>query len=237
MNAILFTLVWAIVKYVITLAFNYKFKQPKDGGDIAKPVPTTYVEDVIKNPSATTWPWYLTKEVRLLLAAIRKFEGGKAGYNADYANNNNWYLFDKTFDQVRALSRSQVTKGKEASSAIGAYQFLTKTLDSLKTSLRLTGGELFVPEFQDDLAVALMIRRGFLQFVDGAITAEVFANNLAKEWASLPVVTNTQGARRWLKKGQSYYAGDGLNKAHHDPDAILDLIRAVGRTTHRPKEA
>ncbi len=33
------------------------------------------------------------------------------------------------------------------------------------------------------------------------------------EWASLPVLADSQGDRQRIRRGQSYYAGDGLNRA------------------------
>ena len=101
---------------------------------------------------------------------------------------------------------------------------MSYTLDSLKKSLSLKGNEIFNVAFQDDLAVALMIRRGYMDYMRGNITATAFANNLAKEWASMPVVTPMQGAHRWLKAGQSYYAGDGLNKSLVSVEALVDAI-------------
>jgi len=170
-------------------------------------------------------PWYMTPAMRDLLRLIRLHESGKAGYNADLYNDDKWTLTNKTFDEFRALGRSQVTTGgarggKEPSSALGGYQFLTATLDSLKRDLNLTGKEIMTPGFQDDLAVALMNRRGYMKYLRGEISAETFANELAKEWASLPVVTGP-------KKGKSYYAGDGLNAAFHKPETILAAVRAV----------
>lgn len=170
-------------------------------------------------------PWYMTPAMVELLRLIRLHEGGKAGYNADFRQDDKWTLTDKTFDEVRALGRSQVTTGgrtggKEPSSAIGGYQFLTTTLDSLRSSLGLTGKEIMTPAFQDDLAIALMTRRGRAKYMAGQITAEAFANELAKEWASLPVVSGP-------KKGRSYYDGDGLNKSFHKPETILAAVRAL----------
>ena len=170
---------------------------------------------------------YMVPAMVDLLARIRHHEAGSRGYNANYRNNQNWILTGRTFDEVRALGRSQVTTYKERSSAIGGYQFITATLDSLKSSLGLTGKELFDVAFQDDLAIALMIRRGLMKYLRGELSAEAFANNLAKEWASLPVVTPIKGASRQLKAGQSYYAGDGLNKALTTPGVVISHLRAL----------
>lgn len=171
--------------------------------------------------------WYMTAEMRALLALIRKHEA-PAGYNQRYAEAKpKRDLATMTFDEVRAYGRARVTVDGKASSAIGGYQFITKTLDSLRASLHLKGTELFTPGLQDDLAVALMIRRGLMEYLRGKIGTADFANNLAKEWASLPVVTAITGAHRKLKPGQSYYAGDGLNAAHHKPAVVVAAIEAM----------
>lgn len=176
--------------------------------------------------------WYMTAAMRDLLRLIRLHESGKAGYNADLYNDDKWTLTNKTFDEFRALGRSQVTTGgarggKEPSSALGGYQFLTATLDSLKKDLKLTGKEIMTPEFQDDLAVALMNRRGYMKYHRGEMSAEAFCNELAKEWASLPVVTRIRGSKRYVNPGETYYAGDGLNKAFHKPETILAAVKAL----------
>lgn len=182
---------------------------------------------VLENPPSPQLPWYMTGAMKALLLLILKHEGGKAGYNADYRNDDRWTLSNYNFDEVRSLSRRQVTVDKEASSAIGGYQFLTKTLDSLKASLHLTGKERFTNAFQDDLAVALMIRRGLLDYLRGRISLGQFGNNMAMEWASLPVLVATKRGNRNIKVGQSYYAGDGLNASFHKPAVVAEALEAM----------
>lgn len=182
--------------------------------------------------------WYLQPEMLEVLRLIMLHEAGKAGYNADYRNDDRWKLDNYTFDEVRSLSRRQVSVDKEASSAIGGYQFLTKTLDSLKSSLKLSGSERFTPAFQDDLAIALMIRRGLMDFLRGNMNIDTFGNRMAMEWASLPVFVPTYRGKRLVKAGQSYYAGDGLNSAFHKVDTVRDAFLKMKRAlvAHMPKE-
>ena len=71
------------------------------------------------------------------------------------------------------------------------------------------------------MALALLERRGLSKYKAGKISAEQFGNNLAKEWASFPVVTGS-------KRGRSYYAGDGLNKAHLGVSEVMDVVKALG---------
>lgn len=162
-----------------------------------------------------------------LLALIRKYEA-PAGYNQRFAEAvPKRDLSKMTFDEVIEYGRQRVTVDKKQSSAIGAYQFITKTLRALRNNIKFNGKELFTPALQDELAMMLMEGRGLSSYLQGNLTAETFANNLAKEWASLPVVTPIQGASRMLKPGQSYYAGDGLNAAHHKPEVILAAVKAL----------
>jgi muramidase (phage lysozyme) len=106
------------------------------------------------------------------------------------------------------------------SEASGKYQIMEDTLRGLYKSAGLSTQDLFNEASQDKLADALLVRRGLDRYLNGEINAHSFANKLAREWASLPVVT---GANR----GKSYYAGDGLNKAHASVDGIMAAIDAI----------
>lgn len=130
-------------------------------------------------------------------------------------------------NSVLALQKKMLD-GKSASTACGRYQFLRKTLvDTMKT-MGLTGKEIWTPDLQDRMAVQLMIGRGLEKYLDGEITAEGFANRLAMEWASLPVVSAITGSEGFvLKPGMSYYEGDGLNAALHNPGPFLMLVKAL----------
>jgi len=171
--------------------------------------------------------WYWTPEIAELARLIRLREA-PAGYNQRFAESvPRRDLATMTFDEVRRYGRERVTVDHKSSSAIGGYQFISRTLDGLKASLHLTGREPFTPELQDDLAYQLMVGRGLNRLYAGTMPPEVFCNNIAREWASLPVVTAIRGAHRMLRPGQSYYAGDGLNAAHHRPETILAAVRAI----------
>jgi hypothetical protein len=61
------------------------------------------------------------------------------------------------------------------------------------------------------------------RFLHGYLSVNKFCNELAKEWASLPVVDGP-------KKGRSYYAGDGLNAAGVDVEPFVAVVQSL-----RPK--
>lgn len=118
------------------------------------------------------------------------------------------------------------------SEAVGAYQIMEDTLRGLYARAGVQLNEPFNAEVQDELAVALLQRRGLDDYLAGDISAERFANNLAKEWASLPVVTvvaRRSGNRTWnVAPGASYYSGDSVgNKAHVSKDEIMAAVQAI----------
>lgn len=119
----------------------------------------------------------------------------------------------------------------KVSSACGRYQIIQATLRMLVRQLGLSNDALFDEAMQDRLAERLVRNRGLDRFLASTLSAEDFANNLAKEWASLPVVTPIKGPHRQLKPGQSYYAGDGLNKAFHKPEDVLRVLNRMKGTT------
>ncbi|KAB2733640.1 hypothetical protein [Brucella intermedia] len=124
-----------------------------------------------------------------------------------------------------------------ASSAAGAAQFMRATLQDLAKELGLKGTQIFDANFQDRLAFHLLKRRGYEDFMVGKISRTEFGKRLAQEWASFPVLAAGQGAHRKLQRGETYYAGDELNKALVKPEAVealLDKVKAVGGTVTPP---
>ncbi len=106
------------------------------------------------------------------------------------------------------------------SEAAGYYQILEDTLRGLYREAGLSANSLYSPKNQDRLAVQLLKRRGLDEWEAGRMSTPKFANSLAKEWASLPVVSGP-------KTGRSYYAGDGLNKALTSPEQVFKALDAI----------
>lgn len=133
-----------------------------------------------------------------------------------------------TLAQVLAWQRDVVARGA-ASSAAGAYQFIRKTLEGTRALEGVPLDARFDAAMQDRLAVRLLIGRGWRDLVAGKISTVAFAEALAREWASFPVHRDQQGQQRPVKRGQSYYAGDGLNAASAKPEAVIAAIEAALR--------
>lgn len=136
-------------------------------------------------------------------------------------------LTEHTIDELLAAQQTWAKNWK--GSAAGKYQIIRKTLAGLVAQLGIPGSAKFTPDLQDRFGFALLTNRGWQAFASGQITSGAYALQLSREWASLPVLVTTQGAHRQVTRGQSYYAGDGVNKAHADPaefEAVLASIRA-----------
>ncbi len=170
----------------------------------------------------------------MLLAFIGGIEAPH-GFDTVYGNNQAKLpkpLTSMTIDEVIAAGPRWTRSF--GSSAAGFLQFMRATLQRLKKKLGLTGKELLDGSMQMALGYELLKECGFAEFLAGTKSRTSFGLGLAQEWASFPVLTatvkGTGKASRTLKRGQSYYAGDGVNKALVAPEkveAMLDKVKAM----------
>lgn len=129
---------------------------------------------------------------------------------------------------VDELTTAQKAWGESwGSSAAGAAQFLRATVLNLMAQTGVPGSARFDANLQDRFAFRLLQNRGYTAFVTGHMTRIAFGLALAQEWASFPVLADCQGAHRKLKRGQSYYAGDGMNRALVSPAGVEALLEKV----------
>ena len=181
-------------------------------------------------------PPYPQAPAKRLLDFIRGFEAPR-GDDTVFGNKMSRMpkpITSMTIDEVIADGPRRTREF--GSSAAGGLQFMTATLKTLKASLGLTGREVMTSDLQNRLGYALLLRRGYRDFMAGQTSVAVFGNEIAKEWASFPVLAPTNGKRR----GQSYYAGDGLNHVLVGPEpveAVLQAMRADPVVTVAPAPA
>ena len=86
----------------------------------------------------------------------------------------------------------------------------------------------------------LLRRRGYQPWIDGKTTTDTFMVGLAREWASFPVPIADEGrAPDGRERGETYYAGDRLNKALIGPTRSGWPARRPGRPSrrHRPSRS
>ena len=133
----------------------------------------------------------------------------RSDYNTMAGGGNKKQLTSMTINEVLQYQNSRGANMKAA----GKWQIMPNTLRGLKKSMNLTGEELFTPEMQDRMAFELaMNRKGYRQFAN-ATGAEKLAlmgaaqNDLAKEWASMPMANDAEGMHR-LKQLRSKFQQD-----------------------------
>jgi uncharacterized protein (TIGR02594 family) len=166
-----------------------------------------------------------TDALQALLDEISVHESG-GNYEAYFrkANNTTIKFTTKTINEVIAWQKQYVRDGSP-SSAVGRYQIIRTTLQGLQSDMGLSGSTLFDKNTQDRMAKQLLVQAKLKVYLTGKISMTEFGKRIARVWASLPVLADTQGAHRAIIRGQSYYAGDGLNKAGAKPARIEQLLQ------------
>jgi hypothetical protein len=167
----------------------------------------------------------------LLLAFIRETETGRAdrsAYNTVYAHKEGKLPKPLTTMTLGDIIDAQRGWSKNfGSSAAGAYQFMRATLIDLSKTLNLSGKLIFSADLQDQLGYELLKRRGYAEYMAGKIDRTEFGKRLAQEWASFPVLSACKGAHRTVQRGETYYAGDKLNKALVAPEKVEQVLLTV----------
>ena len=155
-----------------------------------------------------------------LLHLIAQAESN-GNYNAYFGNASNQSInFTKmSIAEVMKWQDDYVRKGS-ASSAVGRYQIINTTLTGLVIQLGINVDHIFDQSMQNRLAIALIEQRGSERYVNGELTSDQFAANLAKEWAELPKVIGDNPS-------DSYYASDGINASHVSVDQVKKAIEPI----------
>ena len=180
-----------------------------------------------------------THKESALLDLIAKGEvgtTGRKGYETAYSGSRVTAksMFGKdltqlTIGQVKQLQkaslREQASRGISASkrsSAMGRYQFINTGFDDYINAAKLSDKDMFSPENQDKMAVAMMRKGSYgLDAVrSGKATMAQFQDKvLAPRWASIKTT-----------KGKGLYDGDGINKASHGTVAQVQAAMRQGDT-------
>lgn len=135
-----------------------------------------------------------------------KLVGGKSKTNPP--------LTSMTVAEVMEFQGKMLSSGHE-STALGKYQIIRPTLSGMVKSGKISPNAKFDQATQDNAALVLMKARGRDKFREGKMPADTYADNLAKEWASLP-----------MPNGKSYYAGTGSNKSLVSRTDFVNSLKA-----------
>lgn len=173
-------------------------------------------------------PVTVPSHAMVLLDFIGQYEAPR-GFDTVYGNNQVKLPKKVTSMTIGEIVDAQPSWTKRfGSSACGRYQFMRNTLQGIcKEVPTLRGDAVFTADLQNRLGYYLLLRRDYEKFVDGKLSIAGFGLNLAKEWASFPVLVAVKGASRVVTIGQSYYAGDGKNKALVAPERVEETLARV----------
>jgi muramidase (phage lysozyme) len=182
------------------------------------------------------------KAAAAILDLIGKTETGREGYDGYtviYGQNQRHLpkpIVKMTVGEI--LAAGPTWAKKFGSSATGRYQFMAgknHTLSRIVRAANVPSSAVFLPDLQDALGLFLLRERGYDKWIKGDWSTDQFMIGLAKEWASFPVPYDMKGAHRQLKRGQSYYAGDGLNKALLDPSVVWTQLERLRKAELAPE--
>ena len=117
------------------------------------------------------------------------------GYNVIYGGS--------TFNSYSRHPDRVIYSGGYASSAAGAYQFLTTTWQSVSKKLNLKD---FSPSSQDLGAMALIDKYGVLDDIHNCKFNRIIIDKLSPEWASLPMLNGRSYYGQYAKSYNSLYS-------------------------------
>lgn len=135
-------------------------------------------------------------------------------YNRTKGGLKSFYNTDLTGMTLGEVMEKQ--KNREMFAA-GRFQVIPDTLKGAAEKLKLDPTAKFDKAMQDRIFNEYLIaekRPEIKRFLEGKGSMESAQLAAAKEWASMPVAAGTRlNSGRIAKGGESYYDGDGLNKA------------------------
>ncbi len=155
---------------------------------------------------------------------------GEGEYNSGNLGTRGGRIIGSTHDasQLLGSNLTDMTIGEVMEAqrqgrifATGRYQIIPSTMELALQYSGLQTGDMFSPENQDKLAIALIMykRPAIGQFIRGdtGVSIEEAALALAMEWASVPD----------YRTGNSYYDDGSGNKSSHSVDAVFEALRTA----------
>jgi len=161
-----------------------------------------------------------TGKIGSVLDLIARYES-RGNYNI-ILGGKSLPLTDMTISQIYDLQRNMIRQGKE-SSAVGRYQYISKTLKQEVNQLGLDPETTkFDEKTQDKIAIHTLRTTARLDdWLSGKQKDDQFLYRLSKIWASIPNPYT----------GNSYYAGVGSNKAGINTNVALSALSQIQSAT------
>lgn len=163
---------------------------------------------------------------------------GHVESNNDYSAYNQ--IFTQPYYRTTAKYKTNLTsmtikqvmdsqKDRSTMFATGRFQIIPGTLSDAVKKLNINVGDLYDEKMQDYIFEEYLIkikRKPIIDYLEGDGSVEDAAYAWAKEFASAGVRKGRAISKGRVAEvdGVSYYAGDGLNKAHIMPDDMVKVL-------------
>ncbi|NOH53323.1 hypothetical protein F0266_10300 [Vibrio coralliilyticus] len=182
------------------------------------------------------WPFLMKKDLKRWANTSFGILVGKVETRNDYS------AYNQTFPKLRSFYNTQLDsmtideimekqKSREIFAA-GRFQLIPTTLKEAVAYLKIDTSNVYSKDIQDMIFDEYLItkkRPKIMKFLKGEGNIEDAIYDWAKEFASAGVEKGRKISKgRIAKGGESYYSGDGLNKAHISPSQMKSaLIKSI----------
>lgn len=143
-----------------------------------------------------------------------------------YRSGKGKTIHGKALTEMTVGEISQLQASKELF-AVGKYQMVPDTMKDALAAGAVNVNEVFTEGTQDRLFDYLLTRKksakDYITGKNDSLEDALIA--LSREWAAVGVPKDMKGHHRWVKKGESYYAGDGHNKAGISPEIVANALQ------------
>jgi len=178
-------------------------------------------KDKEKDKVANSW--------KPILDLIAKYEAVGGSYDSIYPSRTKPGLSKMTIAEADSWQAS--TASSRGSAAAGRYQFMN--IKKQAADAGIGSDAIFSPENQDKMAIALIEKKRKVTYDLMQKNPDEAMIRLGMEWAALPMPKAMKGHNRMVNAGQSYYAGDGKNKAGASIQEVRDAMKGIGPTVGR----
>jgi hypothetical protein len=150
----------------------------------------------------------------------KKYGGGKDRPNDKLKPGKN--ISEMTVGEIKE------EQAKRNLFAVGKWQMVPNTFNEGVNYVGLKDTDLFDETNQNKMWDFFTHKKrpkiGMYLEGKGNVSKDEAVTEIAKEWASVGVPHDMQGNKQFVTKGQTYYLGDGINRAHTSPDLIANML-------------
>lgn len=135
---------------------------------------------------------------------------------------------------ITSMTVGEISEQQKAGKlhAVGRFQMIGSTLRGAIQAGEVNINDVFDENTQNKLFDYLLKKRpaarAYLTGENNNVEEAVEA--LSKEWAAIGVPYDMRGNKRQVKKGESYYAGDGVNRATISPESVIEALERDRKT-------